>query len=106
MVNSLSWYQIKENALFIHVYLQPRASCDEIIGLHGDCLKIRLTTPPVEGRANQHLCRFLADFFQVARHKVSVVKGEMNRKKWVRIEGGDISRIGFLEKKPKVMKQL
>ncbi len=43
----------------MHIYLQPKASKDEIVGVHDNCLKIRLTTPPIEGRANKHLLNLL-----------------------------------------------
>ena len=79
------WFYWRDKALFIHVYLQPRASKDKIIGLHDDCLKISLTTPPVEGRANQHLLAFIAESFAVPKQRVTLVQGETGRKKWVKI---------------------
>jgi len=85
-LDKAKWFRVEESALWLHVYLQPRASRDEIVGVHDDCLKIRLTTPPVDGRANQHLCQFLAKFFRVATQSVSIEKGELSRKKWVKIE--------------------
>lgn len=80
-----SWFYWRDNALFIHVYLQPRASADKIVGTHADCLKIRLTAPPLEGRANKYLIKFLARTFKVTEAQVTITKGELSRKKWVRI---------------------
>lgn len=71
--------------LLLRVYAQPRASRDEIAGLHGDALKIRVAAPPVDGEANEALCRFLARACGVARSAVSVHSGETGRNKTVRI---------------------
>lgn len=70
--------------LLLRVYLQPRASCDEITGPHGDALKIRITAPPIEGRANQHLRKFLARQFGVPPSRVELQKGQSSRiKQWL-----------------------
>ncbi len=79
------WYQWQGDDLLLVVRLQPRASRDEIVGPHGDTLKIRITAPPVEGQANAHLIRFLADAFGVARGAVVLVSGETARGKRLRI---------------------
>ena len=71
--------------LLLAVHLQPKASKDEFAGLHGDRLKIRLTAPPVEGKANAHLMAFLAKAFGVPKNQVSLESGELNRQKRVRI---------------------
>lgn len=73
--------------LLLAVYIQPRASRDEIAGTHGDALRIRITAPPVDGAANTALCRFLADLFDVPRSAISVESGETGRRKTVRIRG-------------------
>ncbi|HHH47136.1 MAG TPA: YggU family protein [Thiotrichales bacterium] len=71
--------------LILDVHVQPRARRDEIVGRHGDRLKIRITAPPVEGRANRHLCAFLAEACGVARSDVRLLSGEGGREKRVRI---------------------
>ena len=80
------WYCWQQEALIIQVRLQPRAKGDEVIGPHGDRLKIRITAPPVEGKANTHLLRFLAKTFQVSRNQVYLLSGATSRDKRVRIE--------------------
>jgi len=72
--------------LILRVQVQPRASRNELAGLHGDRLKIRLTTPPVDGRANTALVEFLADQFGVPKHQVTLLTGETGRAKRLRIE--------------------
>ena len=71
----------------ISVYVQPRASRNEVVGLQGDELKLRLTSPPVEGAANK-LCReFLAKLLGVAKGQVSLVAGDKSRHKRLFVRG-------------------
>lgn len=82
----MSFYQWQEETLILHILTQPRASKDEIIGPQGDNLKIRITAPPVEGKANQHLLRFLAKTFRVARSNITLLKGNNSRIKCLSIK--------------------
>lgn len=72
--------------LTLQIRLQPRASKDEIIGWHGDALKIRITAPPVDGKANKHLLAFLAKQFKVPSAQVTLVSGLTGRDKRVCIQ--------------------
>ena len=85
MNTASGWYRWDGDDLIIDCHLQPKASKDEFAGLHGERLKIRLTAPPVEGKANAHLLAFLAGAFGVAKSQVSLESGELNRQKRVRI---------------------
>ena len=69
------------------VRVQPRASSSEVVGVHGDALKVRLTAPPVDGAANKELIGLLADVFDVARQSIRIVGGESSRSKIVEIHG-------------------
>jgi uncharacterized protein (TIGR00251 family) len=71
--------------LILRVQVQPRASREEFAGLHGDALKIRLTAPPVDGKANTALIAFLANAFGVAKREVTLLQGETGRSKLVRV---------------------
>ena len=71
----------------VGVRVLPRASRDEIVGERGGTLVVRLTAPPVEGRANEALCRLLAKRLGVAKGRVTVVRGASSRDKLVEIEG-------------------
>ena len=73
----------------LRIRLQPKASRDEIVGPHGDSIRIRVTAPPVDGRANRALCRLIAKHAGVPPSAVSVIKGETSRDKIVRVEGLD-----------------
>jgi uncharacterized protein (TIGR00251 family) len=69
------------------VRVQPRASRNEVAGLYGEALRVRLTAPPVDGAANTELVVFLSEIFAVARRSVKILSGESSRSKIVEIEG-------------------
>jgi len=71
--------------LVLRLYIQPKASRDSIIGLHGDELKVAITAPPIDGKANAHLVKYLAKQFKVAKSLVLVEKGELGRHKQIKI---------------------
>ena len=73
-------------SLLLNLYIQPKASRDQIVGPHGEELKIAITAPPVDGKANAHLTKYLAKQFRVAKGQVSILKGELGRHKQVRID--------------------
>lgn len=81
----MSYFHWVGDDLTLDIHLQPKASKDEFAGLHGERLKIRLTAPPVEGKANAHLLAFLGEEFGVAKSQVQLISGELNRQKRVRI---------------------
>jgi len=65
----------------LQVFIQPRASKDMIVGLHGDRLKIKVAAPPVEGEANKRCIQFLAKCLSVPRSKLQIISGLNNRRK-------------------------
>lgn len=73
------------NGLRLKLYIQPKASRDAIVGLHGAAVKIAITAPPVDGKANAHLQKYLANQFRVAKSQVILEKGACGRHKQVHI---------------------
>jgi uncharacterized protein len=69
------------------VRVQPRARKNAIVGELGDALKLALTAPPVEGRANETCLEFLAEFLKVPRSSITIAAGETSRNKVIRIFG-------------------
>lgn len=69
------------------VRLQPRASRNEVTGLHEDRLKLRLTAPPVEGAANAAAQAYLAELFGVAKREVRLISGDKSKDKLWEIMG-------------------
>jgi uncharacterized protein (TIGR00251 family) len=79
------WYYWQGDDLVLQLRVQPRASRDEWIGPCGAHLRLRITAPPSEGKANRHLCRFLAQVFQVPPARVTLLAGDASRCKRVLI---------------------
>ena len=73
--------------LVLRVHVQSKASRDEIVGLHGDVLKVRITAAPVEGKANEYLESFLGKELGVPKSRVKVEKGVKRKEKTVRATG-------------------
>jgi uncharacterized protein len=69
------------------VKVQPRAHKNAITGSVGNALKLSLTAPPVDGRANQAVIEFLAELLEIPRSSVTIASGETSRNKVVRIAG-------------------
>ena len=80
--------------------IQPRASSNKICGLQDKYLKIRLTSPPVDGAANKMCIKFLAKILSVSSSQIMIVSGQQGRKKIIRIEG--IGTSEFFNKIPSI----
>lgn len=81
------WYRRREGVITLTLHVQPGAKRSEIAGLHGGALKIRLAAPPIEGRANDALLKFIADIFSVPLRNVELHHGSQSRHKVVAITG-------------------
>lgn len=81
------------NGITFSVKVQPRARKNAITGIVGDALKLSLTAPPVEGKANQAVIDFLADFFDIPRSSVTIASGKTNRLKMVNIRGARLENL-------------
>lgn len=81
----MSWYLYEQGVLTLNLHVQPKASKDEWAGLHGERLKLRIKAPPIDGRANQHLLKFIAGEFGVSKSSCILVSGESGREKRVAI---------------------
>lgn len=89
----MSWLQQTNDGVQIRVKLVPRASVNRIDGPHGDALKIRLNAPPVDGKANAALLRFLADELDLPLSSIALTAGETSRQKTFRIRGATADTI-------------
>ena len=80
---------IRENAngVTFAVKVQPRAKKNAITGELGEALKVALTAPPIEGKANEAIVEFLAKLLKVPRSSVSIAAGESARNKIIRVAG-------------------
>ena len=82
-----SFLRQKGEVLLLEIVLAPRASKERMLGVHGGRLKIAVTAPPVDGKANKAVCEYLAKLLGVSRGNVSIELGHGSREKVVRIEG-------------------
>jgi len=81
------------DAVRFSVRLQPRSSRNEIVGLQGVSLKVRVTAPPVEGMANQALIDFLSQSLKTSRRNVCIVSGHSSRTKMIEVRGVDLESV-------------
>lgn len=82
--------------MLLALYIQPKASRDQVVGLHGTEIKLAITAPPVDGKANAHIQKLLAKLFQVSKSQVSLHKGELSRHKQVLIKAPFVIPAEFL----------
>ena len=92
------WIQETPDGVIFKVIVQPRGSKNQIIGLQGDALKIRLTAPPVKGAANKMCIEFLAKSLNVRKSDVEIVRGKGSRTKQVLVRSATRNQIESLLK--------
>lgn len=86
----------KDNELIIKIKISPGASKNEIIKT-ADGTKIKITTPPVDGKANKVLVDFLAKKFKIPKTSVSIIKGETSREKTILFKVSNSEKISFIK---------
>ena len=87
---------VKDGRIIINVTVVPKSSRDSIVGILGDTVKVAVTAPPVDGKANAYVCKFLAGEFKTAKSNVSILKGETSKHKT--IESKDFRNVPALLK--------
>lgn len=80
-----AWYRWQGDDLVLNLRLQPRSTRDGFAEVQADRLRVRVSSPPADGRANAHLIAWLAKQFGVARSAVSIEAGQTSRLKRVRV---------------------
>ncbi|MCM2289519.1 MAG: DUF167 family protein [Sulfuritalea sp.] len=83
----MTWLVASGDGVTLRLHIQPGAKKTEVVGLHGEALKIRLAAPPVDGKANACLLAFIAERLGVARSAVSLLSGDTSRAKRVHVSG-------------------
>jgi uncharacterized protein (TIGR00251 family) len=84
------WYRRNGDVLTLTLHVQPGAKRTDVAGLHGEALKIRLAAPPIEGRANEALLKYIAEAFGVPLRQVELKQGGQSRHKVVAITGSKV----------------
>src|SRR3954452_5260945 len=77
----------------LDVHVQPRAKKNEIAGVHGDAIKVRLSAPPADGKANEALIGLLAAAFALPVRSVRIISGARSRAKIVEIDGVSVDDV-------------
>jgi hypothetical protein len=85
------WYQVRDDRVTLTLHVQPGARRTEVMGLHGDALKIRVAAAAVEGSANARLLEFLRKAFGVPARCITLKQGEHARRKVVEIQGSAVA---------------
>jgi uncharacterized protein len=83
----------KTDGCLLKCWIQPRSSRSTIVGIHDNSLKIALTSPPVDGKANKELLKFLAKYFKLPKSSIQLVAGESSRNKTILLSGLDKDNI-------------
>ena len=88
----MKWLVADELGVTLRLHIQPGAKKTEVVGLHGNALKIRLAAPPVDGKANHALIGFIAERLGVAKSAITLKSGHSSRRKVLEIRptNGDI----------------
>ncbi len=81
------WLRADQDGVVLSLHIQPGAKKTEVVGPHGDTLKIRLAAPPVDGKANAALLAFVAEKLGAGKAAVELVSGQTSRAKRVRVAG-------------------
>lgn len=82
-----SWLVERPDGCVLSIHVQPGARGAGVVGEHGDALKIRIDSPPIEGRANQALVAFLASRLGLAKGALTLLSGESSRRKRLLVTG-------------------
>jgi uncharacterized protein (TIGR00251 family) len=80
----------------LHLFIQPKSSRNEFVGEHNGELKIKITAPPIDGRANEGLIEFLSDHFDLPKRNIILVRGETGRHKTVDLIGITLANVEAL----------
>lgn len=83
----MNWLVASGDGVTLRLHIQPGAKKTEIVGLHGEALKIRLAAPPIDGKANACLLAFIAERLGVGKSAVSLLSGDTSRAKRVHVSG-------------------
>lgn len=89
----MPWIEQKDDAVYIHIRVVPNASKNEVQGEHDGALKIRLTAPARDGRANKALVQFMAKTTGLPKSRVAIVKGDKSRLKTIQLDQAELKNV-------------
>lgn len=83
----MTWCTDKTDGVIINLRIVPRAAKNEICGIHDEAIKVRLQAPPVDGKANKALIKFMAKTLGIRQSDIEIISGESSRNKRVHVSG-------------------
>lgn len=90
----MNFLQTDQNgSVLLNVFVQPKASFNQVCGIHGEALRVRITAPPVDDMANAMLVQFFAKLFKISKSSINIAKGKQSRKKTIVLKGADAAVI-------------
>lgn len=91
------WFRVAtDGRITLTLHIQPGAKKTEFAGLHGDALKIRLSAPPVDGKANEALIKFIAETLRLPKSAVNLKSGQTSRRKVLEVCGAEAASVAAL----------
>ena len=93
MDDAVDFVQDVGDGCTVSVRVHPGARKNAVDGVHAGAVKISLTTPPVDGRANEALIAFVAEMLRIPRGRVNLVSGMTSRSKVLRITGKSAAEV-------------
>jgi uncharacterized protein (TIGR00251 family) len=92
-----AWFrQAADRTITLTLHIQPGAKKTEFAGRHGDALKIRLAAPPVDGKANAALLKFVAETLRLPKSAVNLKSGQTSRRKVLEVIGAEAEQVAAL----------
>ncbi|MFQ5355087.1 MAG: DUF167 domain-containing protein [Mariprofundaceae bacterium] len=85
------------DGVFLNIHVQPAARCNAVIGLYGDAIKIALTAPPQDGKANLALLGFVIETLKLPKSDIKLVSGLKSRRKRLFIRGNTAALIKLIQ---------
>jgi len=83
----------KDGRVLLRLFVQPKSSRNTFAGRHGDTVKLAITAPPVDGKANKAVIKFLASFFKLKKKDVTIKHGLQSRTKSILLAGLDVQTV-------------
>lgn len=90
---TVAWLRPTAAGVELRILVQPRASRDQLGGVQGDELKLRLAAPPVDGAANAACCAYFAKLCKLPKSHVTLIAGESSRHKRVLLAGAEAAAV-------------
>lgn len=80
------WLKTHPKGTLLQLYIQPGASSNQLAGIHGERLKVKIKAPPRDGEANEGVIDYLAEILSIPKAKIFLIRGESSRQKDVLVE--------------------